>query len=340
MKIRNLKNPYPKSFLMFGNLVFLILLLLTPFAWESAQGQSMVIDRIVAVINQDIITLSELQERALQIHQGPRLSKSTPPQDPLNPQKLLNLLKEMVEERLQLQEARKKRILPSQEELQAALEDIQKSNGFLNLREFERTLLQEGITLEQYKRDLQKQLTILKLIRREITSGILLIKKDLENFYQENLDRFKLPDRIRVQQILLLISDPKDSRIVGEKRKLAQIIIEEIQNGADFQGQVRQYSEGPMKHLGGDLGYFKPGELLTPLNDTAFNLSLNQVSTPIQSSSGIHILKVVEKEENQYQPFENSQEEIKAILTQIRSEKLIQDWLRDLRLRSHVEIRF
>jgi len=220
------------------------------------------------------------------------------------------------------------------------LEDIQKSNGFSNNREFERTLLQEGITLDQYKRDLRKQLTILKLVKREITSGILLKEKDLENFYQANKDRFKLPERIRVQQILLLTSDPEDSHIIGEKRKLAQYIIEEIQNGADFQGQVRKYSEGPRKDMGGDLGYFKWGELLSPLNDIAFNLSLNQVSPPIQSSSGIHILKVVDKEKNQYRPFENSQEEIKAILNQIKSEELIQNWLRDLRLRSHVEIRF
>ena len=65
MKIRNLKNLHPKKFLLLGSLIFLFLLFLPPLAWESAMGQSMVIDRIVAVVNQDIITLSELQERAL-----------------------------------------------------------------------------------------------------------------------------------------------------------------------------------------------------------------------------------------------------------------------------------
>ena len=153
----------------------------------------MVIDRIVAVVNQEIITLSELQEKALLIRQEPLRSKSTPLQDPLNPQNLHTLLKEMVEKRLQLQEARRKRIFLSQEELQAALEDIKKNNGFLNNREFERALLQEGITLDQYTKDLRKQLTILKLVKREITSGILLKEKDLKDFYQKNIDRFKIP---------------------------------------------------------------------------------------------------------------------------------------------------
>jgi len=94
---------------MCGSLMFLFFLLLTPLGGESAQGQTMVIDRIVAVVNQDVITLSELQERALLTRQEPYRSKSKAPQDPLNPQKLLTLLKEMVEKRLQLQEARKKK---------------------------------------------------------------------------------------------------------------------------------------------------------------------------------------------------------------------------------------
>jgi peptidyl-prolyl cis-trans isomerase SurA len=329
---RILPLKFPKTLLTFFILFFAI--------WkgpEYAQGEPLLIDRIVAVVNQEVITLSELQESAMLAYRQKSLSKTGEEQDPLDQNSLRVILEKEIDKRLQLQEARKKGIFLSETELETALGDIKARNGFVSNEIFAQALAKESLTLEQYKNDLRDQLTILKLVNREISSSMTLEEEKLKEFYEQNQHLFAGSPRIQVRQILLKIGSPEESQ---EKMKLAEKIVEQIHQGSDFIDMVDQYSEGPEKTRGGDLGYFKSGELMSPLNETAFSLSVGEVSTPIQSSLGIHILQISKNETDPYKPFEEVKGELGEKLIQIKSEEFHHDWLRELRLHAHVAIKF
>jgi peptidyl-prolyl cis-trans isomerase SurA len=302
-------------------------------------SHAMVIDRIVAIVNQDIITLSELQKAALvaSTQQESGTSQNNP--NPFNPESMRTLLKSIIEKKLQLQEAQKKGVSLSPDELQTALAEIKRKNDFADDEALERALAEEHLSLEQYKNDLKEQLTLLKLINREIKAGIILEENDLKSYYEEHKERFKLPDRARIRQILLKLPEGAADDLVNKKKKLAGEIVARIRAGGDFKEMVRQYSEGPERSRDGDLGLFRPGELLAPLNDVAFSLSTGDVSPPLRTPLGFHILRIEEKETNSYKPFEAAKEEIRESLAQIKTEEFHQKWLMDLRIHSYVEIK-
>lgn len=334
MKTLNLVSAFilPKPLLTFFILVFAI--------WNGpgyARGDPLLIDRIIAVVNQEVITLSELQESAMLAYRQKSLSKSAAELDPLHKNSLWVILEKEIDKRLQLQEARKKGIFLSETELETALEDIKARNGFISDENFAQALAKESLTLDQYKNDLHEQLTILKLVNREISSSMTLEEKNLKEFYERNQHLFTRSPRIRVRQIFLKKGNPEEAQ---EKMKLAERIVEQIHQGADFVALVDQYSKGPERARGGDLGFFKSGELLSPLNETAFSLSVREVSQPIQSPLGIHILQVSEKEDNHFKTFEEVKEELGEKLLQMKSEEFHNDWLRELRLHAHVAIKF
>jgi parvulin-like peptidyl-prolyl isomerase len=114
---------------------------------------------------------------------------------------------------------------------------------------------------------------------------------------------------------------------------------QELENGADFAEMARRYSRGPGAAEGGDLGFFRRGEIVKPLEDVAFQLPAGALSDPIQSPAGYHILKVEEREGTIEQPFEAVKDRIRAELYDEALERRYQTWLRDgLRETHHVEI--
>ncbi len=330
LSVRTLKRMMPKQPILIF-LIFLISLFVVPSA-----GNTLLIDRVVAIVNHEVITLSELQESALLSRQERKTDALKDMEGLFHPNTLRLLLQEEIDKKLQLQEAQKKGFSPSESELEDALEGIKTRNGLVSDIAFERALAKESLTLDQFKKDLREKLTILQLVNREITSGMVVEEEELKALYEKRKTDYPVPPRVRISEIFLKIDDPEDLESVREKKKLADTLIEKLDQGEDFENLAQQYSERSEP----DLGYFKPGDLLSPLNETAFSLSVGQVSQPVQSTHGMHILQVTEKNQDDFRAFEAVKDEIREELLQMKSVVLHQEWLRALRLKSHVEIKF
>ncbi len=295
----------------------------------AAQASAVTVDRIVAVVNNEVITLSELEEAVAE-------AKIPPSQSQIQHE----MLKKMIEKKLQLQYAKKKGISVSQEELQAALQDIKKRNNFPTDQALKDALAAEHLTLEQYKADLKEQLLLLKLVNREVRSGILIDEAELLDYYKRHPGSFSEPESFKVSQIFFrLPADAKPSTVSDVKAKALRVL-ELLQKGGDFRELARQYSEGAEATSGGNLGYFKAGHLFPEMDQAISKLQVGQFSGLIQSPSGFHILLLDEKKPAQPKPFEAVKDEVREAVYQQRSDELYQQWIKDLWATAYVEIKF
>jgi len=319
----------------------------------TVQASPLTVDRIVAVVNDSIITLSELEE-AMAASKIPaeasRLSTASlqDKQDPSNQnrestgsssQLWRDTLNKMIEKKLQLQLAKKKGISVSPDELQAALGDIKKRNNFPTDQALKDALATEHISFEQYKEDLKDQLLILKLVNREVRSGILIRDDELLDYYKQHATSFAKPELFKLSQIFFGLPVGAQPATVSEIRAKALHVLELLQKGESFQELAKQYSQGPDAASGGNLGYFKRGQLLPEIDQAIAKLQVGQVSGLIQSSIGFHILRLDDQKKAEPKPFEAVKDEVREAVYQQKSDELYQRWIKDLWANAYVEIK-
>ncbi len=297
-----------------------------------------VVDRIVALVNDDPITLSELEETGKSYFE--EVKKTTLPADrPAEMQKARDqILERLIENKLLEQEIRERKIAISDRDVDNAIEDIMTSNK-LTENELKTVLAKEGMTFSAYRQKLRDDLGKMRLLNREIKSKIVIQDEDLRTYYQNHLQQFTDPMEIKVQQIFLPIPRAATEEKVAGIRKEALAILERARKGEDFSELARKYSQGPEASAGGVLGYFKHREMLPELDAAAFALQPGQISDLVRSPEGFHILRVLEHKGGTPKPFGVVREKIRSQITQEQAEKKFGDWIKALRAKSYVEKR-
>lgn len=296
-------------FVLFINILF--------FAPSIKEAQSEG-DRIAAIVNDEIITESELVRSRI------------------FPNKSFSFL---IEKKLQLQVAKKKGVFVSQQEVLSAIEDLKRKSSFKSDQEFEETLQKEGSSLEGYKRDLTEQLTLIKLINREISSKITLNDKEIEEYYSSHKERFSLPEEIRIGSIYIPFksSDPIES--IQRAQKIMKNILADLKdNNASFMDIKKRYSEPLQVYVNDDLGYVRKGEILKELESIAFSLKEGDNSDLIETSGGLYIVKVLEKRKTGFIPFQDVKDVVKDLLFQEKSERVYKEWLYEIKSSAYIEI--
>ena len=300
--------------------------------------QAEVVDRIVALVNDDVITLSEVEETGKILFE--EIKKTTPPADrPAQMKKARDqVLEQLIENKLLEQEIRERKIAVSDRDVDNAIEDIMHSNK-LTENELKTALAKEGLTYSAYREKLRNDLGKMRLINREIKSKVVIQDEDLRNYYQSHLQEFTDPVEVKVQQIFLPVPQDATEEKVAQIRKEVLAILERARKGEDFSELARKYSKGPQASAGGILGYFKRREMLPELDAAAFTLKPGQISDLVRSPEGFHILRVIENKGGTPKPFDEVRGKIRAQMTQEQAEKKFHAWMKELRAKSYVEKR-
>ncbi|MBI5043451.1 MAG: peptidylprolyl isomerase [Nitrospirae bacterium] len=288
------------------------------------------IDKVVAVVNNEVITQSELEE----IIQKPR-KQIMEDFSGVEQERLLNkltrdILNRMIEKKLQLQVARQMNITVSKAEVDAALDDIKVKNAFPDDETFKRALAAENMTLEQYKKELTEQLMIMRLVTKEVRSNVVISEEEIKRYYEEKKKDYTIPEEVKLRIIFF----KGDNGI-----KKSEDVLGQIKKGADFADMAKKYSEDPTAKDGGDIGFVKKGHMLPAIENAAFSLKKGEVSNVIKADAGYYIIKIEDKKEPQYIPIEKVREEIEKSLYEQKANALYDEWLRDLRKNAHVEIK-
>ncbi len=288
------------------------------------------IDKVVAVINNEVITQSELEEYREDPTNLLRDCFSGVSRERLLNKLTRDILNKMIEKKLQLQVARQMNIAINKTEVDAALDDIKVKNAFPDDETFKRALASENMTLEQYKKELTEQLMIMRLVTKEVRSNVVISEEEIKRHYKEKKKDYSIPEEARLRIIFFKGDD-------GIRK--AEDVLGKIKGGADFGDMAKKHSEDPTAKDGGDIGFVKKGHMLPAIENTAFSLKKGEVSGVIKADAGYYIIKIEDRKEPTYIPIEKVREEIEKSLYEQKANALYDEWLRDLRKNAHVEIK-
>ena len=251
------------------------------------------LDRIVAIVNDDIIAWSELEARVKRVREELRRSGTTPP-----PARGLRkqVLERLILIRLQLQLARSSGIRVDDGRLNQTLLRIAERNE-LTLREFRDTLERDGYDFAQFREEIREEIMISEVRRREVESQVNISQRDIDDHLStmERQGAEASRHRYRIGHILIAVSDGASTEEISETRVRAERVLGEIRAGADFASMAVTHSDGQQALEGGDLGWRQASGLPTMFGDAVLRLRIGEVSEPIRSASGFHIVKLLDK---------------------------------------------
>ena len=276
-------------------------------------------DRIIAVVNDDIITSSELKTADTKVFQSTSLSF-------------------LIEKKLQLQAAKKKGVSVTNAEVDEALNDIKKMNKFTSEEEMKEALLKEGISIEDYKREITEQLIILKVVNREVKSKISVSDKDVENYYQSHKDSFKIQESIRIGYVNVPVKSSDSEDDVQKALIKITTILGDLNNNVSISELKGRYPDSGDINFVSDLGFVKKGDLMPELENPAFSMNEGEISDVIKTSTGFYIIKKIEVKKTEYKSIDEVKDNIRDAVFQVKSESAYKDWLYNLKTSAYINI--
>jgi peptidyl-prolyl cis-trans isomerase SurA len=312
-------------------LVFLLSVILCSF---QASYAAILLDRVVAVVNKEVITWSELYK--MMDNEASDQMKALKEEDRAKVYKKNEavFLDKLIDFRLQLQEARRIGMSVSPDEVKEAIENIKKKYS-INDKLFEESLKKEGLSLEEYKKSLSDQILVSQFINREIKNKIVVSEKDVNQYIAANKISADDNETFKLRQIFFKKpKDDADKKAVEEKADLVQ---QKLKAGEDFSKLAAEYSEDPSGRSGGDLGYVKKDLLAKEFIDVLVKMKAGDVSQPFWTDSGLHIIKLEEREAPKTE--EELRETVKNNLSGEQFAEKYKGLIKDLRQKAYIEIR-
>jgi parvulin-like peptidyl-prolyl isomerase len=223
-------------------------------------------------------------------------------------------------------------------DIDSYIERIQTQNN-LTQEQMRQAVEAQGISWDLYRQQIASDIERAMLVNREIGSRVNVIPEDVEQYYQEHLADYTVPEQIRIRHIFLLLPDFAIEEQAQEVQKQMEEIYQRVLAGEDFATLANTYSEGPGAGEGGDLGYFKKGTMAQEIEEVALSLNPGEVSKPFRTDSGLHLIRVEERQVAGHRPLEEVGEEIKNKLYDEALQERYRRWFQeDLRSRHHLEL--
>jgi parvulin-like peptidyl-prolyl isomerase len=306
----------------------------------SGVASARVVERIVAVVNEQILLQSEVNERLRPLM--PQLQQI--PDPTMRQQKLEELRRQMlnmmIDEELIKQEAGKLKITVSEKDLQMAIADVMRKNN-LTKEQLEEALRQEGKDLVSYKDQILKpQLLRLRVLNVQVRSRVSVADEEVRAFYQKNLRALGVETKVRARHIFVAVPEGATPKQLAERKSVAQGLLSKIKGGADFAEVAKKHSQDPVtREDGGDLGYFARGTLPAAIEEVIFGLKKGEVRGPLLAERGFHIIQVVDRKESSARSFDEVKEELREQVYVQKMEKATTSWLVEVRKKSHIDIK-
>lgn len=300
-----------------------------------AQDSADVVDRVVAVVNKEAITLSELLENVA--HYLAESSQSVPKEGEESLKE--RMLQRLVEHRLQLQEAERENIAVDEVEITEQLADVMKRAGVKSQEELERAVKAQGLTMESLRKRLREQIMVQKVIRRKVALRVSVTEEEIERYFLENRDKLETGLSFHARHILIAPPSPGTDSDWEAARRKAEEVWGLVRSGQDFAGLARKYSQDPSAQDGGDLGVMKQGELAPEIEAQILRLRSGEAAGPFRSQLGYHLFKLEWKESLTGQALAQTKQQIRDILFRQKYQARLEAWLEEIKRRAIIEIR-
>jgi peptidyl-prolyl cis-trans isomerase SurA len=295
-----------------------------------------VLDRVICVVNNDAITLYELQEaEAHYLHEN----KERAPDGEARKALRERLLSHIIESRIQLQQAERDKVTVEDAEVSEQLEEIMKKLNAKTQPEFEEMLKGQGLTLEAVKKRIKDQIMVQRLTRRKVGLRVSVTEQEIDKYLEENREKLEVGLAFEARHILFLPEAGKGEEGWEAARQRAVHVYALLLEGQDFGELAKKYSEDASGKDGGSLGSLKRGELAPDIEAVVLKLDAGQVSPPFRSQVGYHLFRLDSKESLAGEALVQARNQIRDILYRQKYDARLQEWLAEMKQRAIIDIR-
>ena len=304
-------------------------------------SEGKVVEEIVARVNNEVITRSELQHSVATAEEDAKAdcqNRCTPEQlKNLTEDRQKNALRELIDQSLLVQRAKDMGISVEPEVIKQ-LDQIRIENKLASMEALEQAVSGQGMNWEDFKNNIRTGLLTKKVISSEVGSHINVPKEEIQKYYDEHKAEFMRPEQVVLRSIEINTAG-KDEAEVAELKKKADTALKRIQDGEDFGEIAKRFSDGSTAKQGGYLGEYKRGELSKELEDTVFAMKRNGLTPVMETKQGFLIMQVLEHYDEGEQPLAKVENEIEGKLYNQHLEPALRDYLKTLREESYVVIK-
>ncbi len=305
-----------------------------------AQIKSVVVEEIIARVNNDVITMSDYQKAEDQLREEVAHDCQGCAQDKLMAEfkdQQKDLLRGLIDQSLMVQRAKDMGISVESDVIKR-LDDVRKQNGLASMEDLEKAVESSGLAWEDYKTTIRNGLLTQEVVRREVGSHINIGNDEVKQYYDAHPQEFTRPEQVVLSEIFLS-TDGKGPEEIEAVQKKAEDLRNRVMKGDDFNEIAKRYSEGSTAKDGGDLGTFKKGELAPQLEEVVFKMDKGQITDVIQTKTGFEILKVENHYQAGLQPMDKVENEIMNRLYMVKMQPQMRDYLAQLREESYVMVK-
>jgi peptidyl-prolyl cis-trans isomerase SurA len=307
-------------------------LLVSALACGTASAE--VVERIVAKVNGEIITLSELD---LEVQQTiDKLGPAPSPDEEVKRRTDLQkqILDRMIDNKLVMQVAEERGLKVPSRFFDEWKKNVMDQMKIASEDDFVRQVQLQGTTVDALKKQFEEGLLMQEVRRMEVDSKVSVSEPEIQERYRQHIRDYTEPAKIRLREIVVKF----DASTEVDKGKKIQQVFQEIKQGADFAEIARMHSESSSRDAGGDLGFFNKGELTETLDAAAFALEPGQVSDVIRMESAFYLIKIEEKTEEKVKPLEEVRSEVADAIFQEKMSVQLDRYVKGLRERAIVEV--
>lgn len=306
-----------------------VILLLVFVIYTDSLYASMLLDKVVAIVNKEVITWSELYKSMEfeAISEVKALSEAE--RRKVFKENETFFIEGLIDKKLQLQAAKALDIDASKEEVTEAVESVKKKYAMSD-KDFEGALKKEGLTIEEYKKNLAEQIILSKVVGQQVRNKLVISDEEIKDYMAGNKDA-----SYRVRQIFFKKTEKGPDRNALEAK--ANEVFKRLKNGESFSLLAAQFSDDPSGKAGGDLGNIKKEHLGKEFLEALSNMNAGDISRPFWTDRGIHIIKLEEKVDTAN--LDELKEIMKRKLFEQKFNEAYKNWVRSLREKAYIEVK-
>jgi len=294
-----------------------------------------VTDRVLAIVNNDAITLSEIQE-AIAVYKYENRDRSTTES---SDQLVQQFLTRMIDSRLQVQEAEREKIVVEEVEIDEELADRIKKMNMKNREEFETALKAQGIPMAAIRKRIADELRRGRIVSRKVRLRVSVTEEEVSQYLEANRPKLETGLAYHARHILVLPETGAEDAAWENARITAELIRGQLLQGADFAEVAKQNSRDASARDGGDLGTLKRGELAQDIETQILSLAPGQISSPYRSALGYHIFRLESKETLDGDGLARVRAQIREILFREKFDTRLDAWLKEIKQRAVIDVR-
>jgi len=297
-----------------------------------------VFNRVVAIVNDDVITLYELNQK-IRLVTGTTAEQLREKNEEEYLEARRKILQFMIDEKCAQEKIQEMGIKIPPERIDGRIEMIKKRNRWTH-EDLLAVLKQEGITIEEFREKIKTDLERAELINYQVKSKIIIRDEQITQYYEEHKKDFSTEETVHLAGIFLIQRNPKDEQESLRLKAKGEEILARIKNGEDFAALSKKFSQGPGADEGGDLGRFKVDQLDPELKKAVAGIEEGGVTDLIIKPNGIQILKLIKRQKAEAHPLEEVREDIYTTLYQQEVNRRYEAWIQELRKETYTKIIF